>query len=222
MYVVFGRTAGLKIGGKRKSQEDLRDVHFVDSVPPIAERRNLAVFEVLPSDKQQGCLWLLTYDATFKTHAAYTLLKEDLAVRHLCARVDNSTYLCVSDPSLTMELYMLRYGGRWWRGCVAPYNDVARRLAAEAAAEAAKVAASAMLRQAHIARTAGRRKAVDMVYYAESLVESGALKALASLAGEAAAREYLDALNSLRQSLGLPPSQQASQQAPSSPPQASR
>lgn len=222
MFVVLGRTAGLKIG-KRKSQEDLRDVHFVDSVPPIAERRNLAVFEVLPPDKQpQGCMWLLTYDATFKTHAAYTFLKEDLAVRHLCARIDNSTYLCVADPSLTMELYMLRYGGKWWRGCVAPHNDVAKRLAAEAAAEAAKVAASVMLRQAHIARAAGRRKAVDMIYYAESLVESGALKALASLAGEGAAKEYLDALNSLRQALGLPPSQQASGQAPSSPPQASQ
>ena len=213
MFVVFGKTAGLKstqIGGKKKAEDDLKDVHFVDSVPPIAERRGLAVFEVLAPGRQQGCMWLLSYDATFRTHAAYEYLRDDLAVRHLCARVDNSTYLCVADPSPTMQIYMLRYGGRWWRGCVAPHNDVARKLAAEAAAQAAKAAASAMLRQAHAARRAGKRKAADMVYYADALVESGALKALASLAGEGAAKEYLDALNSLRQALGLPPSQQAS------------
>ena len=131
-FIVVGRTEPFRtsknISGRYKSQEELRDVHVVDRVRGNVASR-LLVYRAAEGDPD--ALYLISFDIPKlvkrdgdlrKPSREYSAIAERMLER-LCARIDNSTYLCPEDASDVPR----RYTGKVEVAKVVPFNDEARR-----------------------------------------------------------------------------------------------
>lgn len=148
-FIVVGRTEPFRtsknISGRYKSQEELRDVHFVDRVRGKVARK-LLVFRAAEGDPD--ALYLISFDipkvrkrdgGLRKPSREYSAIAEGMLER-LCARIDNSTYLCPEDASDVPR----RYTDKVEVVKVVPANDAARQAASAALEAAAELLAAKM------------------------------------------------------------------------------